>query len=639
MPSNQLIIGNEALAIDWPTVNFRESDPGYTAYCMGLTKHSPRDPGKQLPGYAPAQPNLQRYRTRTAAMKQRPSLALAQKLIRQFVVHLDGCDKAETCFNVLHNERGLSCHFIIDNDGTIYQTLDLLDCAFHASGMNETSIGVELCNRGDASKDPAYYERYHLPRRDRVVCTINHEKYVSFDFMPQQYDAMIALGKALARYLPGIKLTYPQWPNGEQRWETLDPEDTANVNLRESYSGYLGHYHINNQKWDPGPFDFRRFITAISGHRKFPIGQRDVPNPPGPKASAAERASYDAVFQAMYENNEQGPGGFFPVGPLEDAGLWHGGVHLHDKEGAEVAAPLPGRVVVARNGRVDGLLGSNNFVLVSHTLTVGGEVLAFFSLYDHLREEKKGPGRPKWMASNEEWARAEAGRTALLDAGEPVQAGEVIGHVGVAGPEAEPQIHWEIFSADPTVVMRLDKARGFWKQVSGSSDQRYCTNPDVLDKIDRHPKDGKISPEELADAYHFDPDFREWTRRLIASHYSEWSDYPPWQTALHGVSDEEMKALYAGLWLTPEVAQKLGLVWTAPVYTYHPVSFLKWVNAFATAPETSAVRAAAKGEKGTGTKMVDIDDKLGKSSFGPDDNPTNHEPPMGLPEMVKGYSD
>ena len=27
--------------------------------------------------------------------------------------------------SVLQNERGLSCHFLLDNDGTIYQTLDL----------------------------------------------------------------------------------------------------------------------------------------------------------------------------------------------------------------------------------------------------------------------------------------------------------------------------------------------------------------------------------------------------------------------------------------------------------------------------------------------------------------------------------
>ena len=59
---------------------------------------------------------------------------------------------------MLHDERGLSCHFIIDNDGTIYQGLDLALMGFQAGGFNAHSIGVELCNRGDAKKYAGYYE-------------------------------------------------------------------------------------------------------------------------------------------------------------------------------------------------------------------------------------------------------------------------------------------------------------------------------------------------------------------------------------------------------------------------------------------------------------------------------------------------
>lgn len=663
-PSNKLIIGDQECPIDWPTYNFRQEDPGFNAHYLGRTKHCGALAGANLPPYAPAkglEGKVQRYRLRHYAPTEKRSLALAKSLIKQFVIHLDGCKDAEMCFNVLQNERGLSCHFILDNDGTIYQTLDLLDCGYHASGMNETSIGIELCNRGNAALYPGYYDREPKNlQRETVICNINNEKYAAYDFTAQQYQGMTALGKALARYLPGIKLTYPQSGTGEQRWDTLDPTDPSNVRLRESFSGYLGHYHVTNQKWDPGPFDFRRFISKLSGHRAFPIGLHkladkiEAPDAPGPKAKEGERQQYENAFKAYYENNEyEGAGGYFPVGPLEASRLWHGGIHLHADAGTKVVAPFPGRVVVARNGPVNGAVGSTNFVLLSHSIGAGGETLSFFSLYYHLQEEKRGgkkEDRPKWM-TNEAWQESEPGKTALLGGGEAVQAGEMIGRVGIAGIDPpEPQLHWEIFSADARVVTKLDKATGFWVQVSGSSDQRFCTNPEILDRIDKRPKDGQISTDELLMAYRDDFEYRDWSHHLIASHYSEWSDYPPWEAALLSAPEfakhpSDAKKLYReqiepGLWLSSAVAQQLKLSPTTAIYTYHPVSFLKWLNGLLASTDESAVRKATKDDIATASRsgMVDFDDKLGlanveQAELGP------QKPQIDLPDMVDGYGD
>ena len=41
-----------------------------------------------------------------------------------FVNHWDVCLSSTSCHRVLNN-RGISVHFLIDNDGTIYQTLDI----------------------------------------------------------------------------------------------------------------------------------------------------------------------------------------------------------------------------------------------------------------------------------------------------------------------------------------------------------------------------------------------------------------------------------------------------------------------------------------------------------------------------------
>ena len=56
-------------------------------------------------------------------------LPLLRRTVDQFVLHYDVCGIAKQCFNILHDHRGLSVHFLLDLDGTVYQTLDLKERA------------------------------------------------------------------------------------------------------------------------------------------------------------------------------------------------------------------------------------------------------------------------------------------------------------------------------------------------------------------------------------------------------------------------------------------------------------------------------------------------------------------------------
>ena len=100
-----------------------------------------------------------------------------QGVVSQLVLHFDGCVNSRSCFKSMHNRVrpgggcGLSAHFMIDSDGTIYQTLDLAERAYHAEQENSISVGVELCNRGryqpsEMSRLPAEYRT--RPRRQNV---------------------------------------------------------------------------------------------------------------------------------------------------------------------------------------------------------------------------------------------------------------------------------------------------------------------------------------------------------------------------------------------------------------------------------------------------------------------------------------
>ena len=80
------------------------------------------------------------------------------------MIHFDACGTSKKCFEVLHDERGLSVHFMLDLDGTIYQTLDLKEGAWHATKANGRSIGIEIANIGtfqdaDSARVARWYAR------------------------------------------------------------------------------------------------------------------------------------------------------------------------------------------------------------------------------------------------------------------------------------------------------------------------------------------------------------------------------------------------------------------------------------------------------------------------------------------------
>src|SRR5256714_917181 len=306
-----------------------EDDPSISAYTMHRT-----DKPSEIYPFAPAKGLGQiaaRYRPRRQMNNSR-SLEVLRGVVRQFVVHHDGCQDSRTCFHVLHNERGLSVHFLIDNDGTIFQTLDLVDCAFQAAGVNEISVGVELANRGEAMRFPNDYHG----KRDKVTCRINGHQFLAYNYTPAQMASMISIGKTLSRIFPNLPQVYPVGGDLDQMWATLRGD------VRE-YAGYLGHYHVTEQKWDPGPFDFKFFASKIRGRMVFPVVlSGDKPDVPEEPDKAEE------IANSLFENNEnEGEGGYYPVGPFGQSRLWHGGVHLRADKGTPVYAPFGGKIVAA----------------------------------------------------------------------------------------------------------------------------------------------------------------------------------------------------------------------------------------------------------------------------------------------------
>jgi N-acetylmuramoyl-L-alanine amidase len=533
-----------------------------------------------------------RYSTRPALRRygNNPPLEAVRAVIRQFVIHHDGLYDSAICWHVLHNERGLSCHFLIDNDGTIYQTLDLALSGFHASEFNPMSVGVELCNRGDAKKEPHYYDNVsrYPDRRDVKAIQISGYKILAYDYTKPQYASMAALARGLAKLLPNLPLDYPQEAPGKQAWGVMEPAKAW------AFSGYIGHYHLTNRKWDPGPFDFKGFCEKIRGTLCFPLWTgKAAPADPKTRPEIPEsidelRARTDELYDA---NEKRAEGGFFPVGPWGEARLWHGGVHLPGPRTGPaplVYAPFPGRLVAARMGTRTAI-GSVDFVLLRHDMSVGAETARFFSLYMHLHDEtREAQPAPPWM-TRESWKQhGKPGEVVLLD--DPVEAGEVLGRMGKAGPTIgdedlmKPQLHFAIFSRDRLFAELGDTE---WNPVDGVDGGRFSTEPDVNSPIDIAPRDGKLTRRELVEFFLSSGD-RQGMRKLVTFHVSEWTAEPSWVDALTTTNDLGLtpkqiaelveEQITPGLWWDDRVALHAGLPTDGLVYHYHPIRFIQWIN-------------------------------------------------------------
>ena len=236
------------------------------------------DPGgyDAHPGAQPRNPRRVSSKPAKGAPSQNGELAALQGTVDQFVLHYDGCGLSKLCFKVLR-ERGLSVHFLLDLDGTVYQTLDLRARALHATTSNDRSIGVEIANlgayppgeakvlagwykydaRGEpsikvpaAAGDPMIRTKNFVGRPARfspLRGAVQRKTLVQYDFTPEQYTALAKLTAALCRVFPGLKCDYPRDAAGRLVAEKLSEKELAR------YQGVLGHFHIQTNKIDPGP--------------------------------------------------------------------------------------------------------------------------------------------------------------------------------------------------------------------------------------------------------------------------------------------------------------------------------------------------------------------------------------------------
>ncbi len=174
---------------------------------------------------------------------------------RYFVNHWDVCLTSKSCHSVL-DKRGISVHFLIDNDGTIYQTLDLQHGAWHAGSerANRASIGVELSN-AYYPKYQDWYENNGFGERPLMENVRVHGELLEpfMGFYPAQIRALKALWRAIHGSM-GIPYETP-----------LNQFDKTSKSYEQdvkygSFAGFVSHYHVSKNKIDCAGLDLKQLL-------------------------------------------------------------------------------------------------------------------------------------------------------------------------------------------------------------------------------------------------------------------------------------------------------------------------------------------------------------------------------------------
>jgi N-acetyl-anhydromuramyl-L-alanine amidase AmpD len=304
-PADEIVVCGERISIGAPVVLWTEF-PGYDAYKttphfapasaeQPVSSDKPGNADDKTPKglrYQPGRVRKDADGAQTVLVEpESRDIARLAEVVDQFVLHYDVCGTSATCFRVLHDQRGLSVHFLLDIDGTIYQTLDVRDQAFHATKANSRSVGIEIANigaypvnakepwkktpldewyasdaggpyisiparlKGGGVRAPGFIGR--PARTERVVGTIQGETLQQYDFTREQYASLVKLAAGLSRVLPKIAPNAPRDGTGQVKDRVLSAEEF------DAFQGILGHYHVQENKTDPGPaFDWERLLAG-----------------------------------------------------------------------------------------------------------------------------------------------------------------------------------------------------------------------------------------------------------------------------------------------------------------------------------------------------------------------------------------
>ncbi|HRE90328.1 MAG TPA: N-acetylmuramoyl-L-alanine amidase [Myxococcota bacterium] len=129
-------------------------------------------------------------------------------------------------------------------------------------GLAYTRTGYAVTGDGGLSFESAVTKaraeeltKYERPVSERM--TINGARVRAYGYTEPQYEALGSLARLLANVFPALKRVGALDEQGEVREQAFD--------VPQLESGILGHWHLESNRWDPGPgFEWQRLVSELA---------------------------------------------------------------------------------------------------------------------------------------------------------------------------------------------------------------------------------------------------------------------------------------------------------------------------------------------------------------------------------------
>jgi hypothetical protein len=165
-----------------------------------------------------------------------------KRKVKQLVLHDTVTRSAKSTHAVLE-KRKYSTHYLIDEDGAIYQCLDPeTERGIHASRWNETSIGIDLVSMVAFKHLKKGLDGDRFDRKRRVKYAPKGRQKTVVDYTAAQKSSLSFLAAHLCeRFDLPFRVPAGPWDYGD-RMDGLTPK----------YQGIVAHGHISSRRWDGG---------------------------------------------------------------------------------------------------------------------------------------------------------------------------------------------------------------------------------------------------------------------------------------------------------------------------------------------------------------------------------------------------
>jgi hypothetical protein len=143
-----------------------------------------------------------RYQVATVFWDDKSRAAAAAYLAKKkiFLLHHDQAYSSLGCYQTLV-AKNFSVHFMLDYDGTLYQTVDLAHNTAHGDFVNPIAIGIEINN----------YDKWQVLRSDKNLIVdgapVPASVHTDDDFLGY-LDGLVKRGRCLKETLPGGRTAY-----------------------------------------------------------------------------------------------------------------------------------------------------------------------------------------------------------------------------------------------------------------------------------------------------------------------------------------------------------------------------------------------------------------------------------------------